>query len=393
MRAGLVVSAGGHAALIALAILGIGMARPLDPTPVESISVDLISIEEFSNIRMGSLDSNIVETEAPSVVDTEVPAELAQPTGNTEQDQPKPEDTPTPTPAPTQETAPAPEPAAEPEPVEAPAPEPEPVMPATRPTPAPQPEPEPEPTPAPAPEPEPTPAPEPEPTPQPEPAPVATPVETPEPAEVAPQPVQRTAALDQKRAQFKEDQQKKAREAKEAAERKEKEAKEVAERKATEEAERKKKEAADKKKKEEEARVREAKARDEAARLADEVANIINSEDSRGATTGQGGQATLGKETGQSATLSQSQIAALVAQIRDCMNVPLGAVEAGSTAQLQFDIDNAGFVRTLPLITRAPADTLEQALASAAQRAVMQCGPYTIAAGQQIRATFDPRLF
>src|SRR5688572_19983430 len=127
MRAGLTVSGIGHAALIAVAILGIGMTSSLDVPPVESIAVDLISIEEFSNIRRGVLDSTVVETDAPSITESETPAELAQPTGNTEEDQPRPENTDIPTPAPTQETAP--EPIAEPEPIEEVPPEPEPVPP------------------------------------------------------------------------------------------------------------------------------------------------------------------------------------------------------------------------------------------------------------------------
>jgi colicin import membrane protein len=345
MRAGLAVSGIGHAALIAIAILGIGMTSPLDTPPVESIAVDLISIEEFSNIRRGVLDSTVVETEAPSITESEEPAELAQPTGNTEEDQRTPEDTPEPTPAPTQETAPEPVPEPEPVPQEIPEPEPEPEV---APEPAPQPEPVPEPEPV---------APEPE---------LASPVETPEPAEVAPRPVMRTASIDQKRAAFKQQQ----------------------------EDERKKREEEAKRKKAEEERQREAKRQeDEAARLADEVANIINSEQSRGATTGAGGQASLGRETGTAARLSQSQLDALVAQIRDCMSVPLGAVEAGATAQLEFNIDNLGIVRAMPLVIKQPTTTLEQALTSAAQRAVMRCGPYTVAAGQQVRATFDPRLF
>src|SRR5690606_17984237 len=137
----------------------------------------------------------------------------------------------------------------------------------------------------------------------------ATPEVAEEPAEAAPQPVTRTAAVDQKRAAFKQRQ----------------------------EEEKKRREEEAKRQKEEEERVREAKLReDEAARIADEVANIINSEESRGATTGEGGQQTLGKETGQAATLSQSEMAALVAQIRKCLNVPLGAAEAGVTARLEF---------------------------------------------------------
>lgn len=347
MKAGLVVSGIGHAALIAVAILGIGMANPLDTTPVESIAVDLISVEEFSNIRRGVLDSTIVETETPAITESEQPAELAQPTGNTEEDQRTPEDTPDPTPAPTQETAPEPIPEPEPEPV---------------PEELPEPEPEPEAVPEPAPEPEPVVEPEPV---APEPA-LATPVETPEPIDAAPQPVVRTASIDQKRAAFKQQQ----------------------------EDERKKAEEEAKRKQAEEERQREARRKeDEAARLADEVANIINSEKSRGATTGVGGTPTLGRETGTSARLSQSQLDALVAQIRDCMSVPLGAVEAGATAQLEFNIDTLGNVGAMPLVTKQPTTTLEQAMTSAAQRAVMRCGPYTVAAGQQVRATFDPRLF
>ena len=69
MRAGLAVSTIAHAALIALIVIGVGFTRPLEPTPVESIAVDLVSIEEFSNIRAGSLESEIVETETPSLVE------------------------------------------------------------------------------------------------------------------------------------------------------------------------------------------------------------------------------------------------------------------------------------------------------------------------------------
>jgi outer membrane biosynthesis protein TonB len=193
-----------------------------------------------------------------------------------------------------------------------------------------------------------------------------TPDISPEPAEVAPRPVTRTASLDQKRAEFKRQQ----------------------------EAEKKRREDEARKKQEEEERLREARRREqEAARLADEVANIINNEQSRGATTGAGGSATLGKETGQAARLSQSQIDGLVAQIRGCLNVPAGAAEQRLTTQLKFRIDQNGVVNTIPTIVKTPASSLEQALASAAQRAVMRCGPYAMAVGQEVQATFDPSQF
>ncbi|HEY9013089.1 MAG TPA: hypothetical protein VIN06_18965, partial [Devosia sp.] len=139
MRTGLTVSSIAHAGLIALVVIGIGFGRPIEPPPVESIAVDLVPVEEFSNIRVGSLESGIVETDTPSAVNAETPAELAQPTGNTEEDQVTPEDSQKVTPAPTQQTAPAPPPQAEPEPVPEPEPEPAPV-PAARPVSQPEPE-------------------------------------------------------------------------------------------------------------------------------------------------------------------------------------------------------------------------------------------------------------
>ena len=361
MRTGFTVSAIAHVGVIALVVVGIGFGKPVDSPPVESIAVDLVPIEEFSNIRVGSLESEIVETDTPSAVDSDKPAELAQPTGNTTEDQPTPEDSQQASPAPTQQTAPAPD-AAEPEP----APEPEPTPPEPQARPQPTPEPTPEPTP-------------PEPAPD-EPAPVVTP-EAVTPADVAPQPRVRTAAIDQKRAEFKKLQEQQEQQ-------KEEDAKKAAEEKKKKEEEAKRKEAEEKK------RIEQAKAQQDAAeKLADEVANIINTEESRGATTGEGGQATLGKETGKAARLSQSEIDGLVAQITGCLNVPAGAAEMGLKTQLQFTIDQSGAVTALPQILTAPANALEQALASAAQRAVMRCGPYSVAAGQDVRATFDPSQF
>ena len=377
MRAGLTFSTIAHASLIALAIVGLGSGRPLEVPPVESIAVDLVPVSEFSNIRMGSLDSEIVETETPSAVEDEVPPEIAQPTGNTTEDQPTPEDTEIPTPAPTEQTAPAPE-AAEPVAEPAPEPEPPPPQPVVRPVvPEPTPAPEPAPVETPAPEPEPAPieAPEVEPEPAPEPPPLATPEPAIDPADAAPQPRTRTASLAEKRAAFQQQQ--------------------AAERRRREEEERRLAEAArteaTQREAEEQRRIEQAR-NDEAARLADEVASIINNEESRGATTGQGGQPTLGREDGRSATLTQSQLDGLVSQIRGCFNVPAGAAEAGATAQLEFNIDGSGMVTQLPSVVRPPTSALEQALASAAQRAVMRCGPYQIAS-EQVRATFDPRQF
>src|SRR5690606_35269699 len=98
-----------------LGLVKLGMTEPME-TVVQSIAVDLVPIEEFSNIRLGQLDSQVVETETPSVVESEQEAQLAQPTGNTEENQVTPSPADIPTPAPVTQTAPPPEPQPEPEP-------------------------------------------------------------------------------------------------------------------------------------------------------------------------------------------------------------------------------------------------------------------------------------
>jgi outer membrane biosynthesis protein TonB len=337
MKAGVTSSVVAHAALLIVAIVGLGSAKPYEPEVVESIAVDLVPISDFTNIRAGSLKSEVVETETPAITESDKPAELAQPTGNTEQDQAKPEETAKETPAPVVNTAPEPtpevQPEPEPDPVEEKPPEPQPVE-------APEPAAAPEET-APAPE-------------------LATPETEVAPEQVAPKIAPRPANLGALREKVKKAQ--------------------IAE-------------AAAKKKAEDEAkRIKQAKVEaDKQAREADQVAALINNEKSRGATTGAGGTPTLGKTTGTAATLTQSQLDGLVAQIKDCMNVPIGAAEAGITARLQFHIDPDGRVPETPVVISETPTQLERALASAAQRAVSKCGPYMMATGQDVSATFDPR--
>lgn len=342
MRAGVTTSVIAHATFLALALVGLGAAKPLEPEVVESIAVELVPISEVTNIRMGSLDSTVVETETPAVVETETPAELAKPTGNTEEDQVTPTETDRETPAPVVNTAPEPVP--------------EPVV---------------EPEPAPVEEP---PPPEPAPVAEPDPARVEetappevvadVPAETPTEPAAAPVPMMRPAALNRKPAPEKPKETKVA---------------EVTPApKTPTKTETPKKPA-------------QQKPADEAAKEADQVAALINSETSRGATTGQGGTPTLGKNTGKASTLTQSQLDGLVAQIKGCMNIPAGAAEAGVTAQLMFTIDAGGNVSATPQIVSSPGTQLERALASAAQRAVMRCGPYQMAVNQEVKATFDPR--
>ena len=354
MRTGVVTSVILHAALLIIALVGLGSAKPLEPEVVESIAVDLVPITDITNIRAGSLDSKIVETDTPAVAESDKPAELAQKTGNTTEDQVTPEETNKSTPAPVVNTAPEPTPADQPK---------------QDPTPTPDPTPPP-PDPAPAPEPAPTPE-ETQPDQQ-----VATDTPTDAPAApVAPMPASRPAQL-QKSPTKADTPTKVAAVA----------PKPVDTPKPTEKPKPTNSTPATKTPTKQTSTPAKPN-----AKPADQVADLINSEDSRGATTGQGGTPTLGKTTGKAATLTQSQLDGLVAQIKSCMSVPAGAAEAGITAQLHFNIDAGGNVVGMPDIVSADPSTLGRALASAAQRAVMRCGPYSMAVGQEVQATFDPR--
>lgn len=354
MRTGLAVSITAHVVLLTLGLINLGWTEPLQ-TSVQSIAVDLVPIEEYSNIRLGQLDSDVVETNTPSVVDTETPAELAQPTGNTEQDQVTPSPADVPTPAPVTETAPAPEQQPEPEPE----PEPEP---APEPTPQPEPEPAPAPVPtpvqpsmpvsrpadlvpAPAPAPEPEPTPEPEPEPQPEPQPEPEPEPQPAPQVNVAMPTARPNDLAQIREQAL---------------------------------------AAERRRREEEERQRQAAAQQPrpttqpSPTAADQINDIINNAPTTGGTTGQGGSTTLGDTTGTSARLSQTAIDGLVARIKNCWNLLPSDYNSGRNVMLRVSMNRDGSVNGTPQVLSADPSSEGQAVARAAQRAVMQCGPYTM---------------
>lgn len=378
MRTGVAVSVSAHVLLIVLGLINLGSTEPLTPVTA-SISVDLVPIEEYSNIRAGQLDSTVVETDTPSVVESDQPAELAQPTGNTQEDQPTPSPADVPTPQPVTQTAPAPEPAPQPEPVPEPAPEPEPTPaptpePARTPEPAPQPAPtptpvpptpqtRPQPAPTPEPTPEPEPAPEPTPAPAPEPTPQPTPTPTPEPATpsvAAPTPAARPSNLAQLRQQFA------------AAE---------AERKRREEEERQSQAAAAAAQNQSQSQTPRPSQTGPTALnsdLADDISAIINNAPTTGGTTGQGGSPTLGDTTGTSARLSQSAIDGLVARIKNCWNLLPSDFNSGMNVTLRVSMNQDGSVNGTPQIVSSDSTPAGQAIARAAQRAVVQCGPYSM---------------
>ncbi|MEO6014717.1 MAG: hypothetical protein ABIQ30_14160 [Devosia sp.] len=323
MKAGVTASVIAHAALLIIAVVGLGSARPLKPEVIESIEVDLVPISALTNIRAGSLESKIVETETPAVAKSETPAELAKPTGNTEEDQVTPKETAAPTPAPTTNTAPEPEAAAQPE---------------TPPEPVEKP---PEPTP-------PTPVADPEPGPVEEQVPqeVAAdiPTDAPPVKAVAPMPVLRPAQL-QKAPAKKPDVTKVA----EAAPAPKTPTKTETPKKPTK------------------------APSDQPTKEADLNDLVQNLEKSRGATTGAGGEPTVGKNDGKSASLSVNEMARLAAHIKSCINMPPGAAEEGASVVVRFAMTKDFQIVGQPALSDVTGPTTGQTYASAAARAVKRC--------------------
>lgn len=136
MRAGLIASLAGHTALMLWGVVAFPDAESFTVPQVESLPIDLVPIEEFTQLRIGEKTAEAREVAAlqPSETPTEETPQPADKPGESQVQQPTP---PTPSPAPAPEPVPA-----EPEPVAEPAPAPEPA-PAAEPVPAPEPEPEP----------------------------------------------------------------------------------------------------------------------------------------------------------------------------------------------------------------------------------------------------------
>nr|WP_314257788.1 hypothetical protein [uncultured Devosia sp.] len=379
MRVGVTVSIAAHIAVLCIGLINLGFAEPL--TTVENaIAVDLVPISDVASIRAGQLDSQVVETDTPSIVEDDQPAEIAQPTGNTETDQPTPSPADLPTPAPVTNSAPQPEaapppapepePAPQPEPTPAPTPQPAPV-PQSRPTPPP-PAPEPEPTPEPAPErepaPEPTPAPTPEPAPEPTPVPTPTPEPTPEPTVAAPAPAARPSNLAQLRERFaaaeaerrrreEEERERQAAAAAEARQAQQTAAREAAEQEADRAAE-------------------QASPPQIDATLADDISSIINRDRTTGATTGSGGSPTLGDTSGTAATLSTTEMGAMVAKIRQCWNLLPNEQIPGVEVTVNIRLSQNGTLADVPRIVSVSQQPEAINIAQKAVSAIAACAPY-----------------
>ncbi|ADZ69352.1 cell envelope integrity protein TolA [Polymorphum gilvum] len=150
MRGGFIASVTGHLAVLAWGFIALPASERFEVKPVESLSVDLIPIEDVTRVLKGERNAELREVAAvrPTETKRDDAPDPEKTTGEAKVEMPTP---PSPRPAPQPVKAPeppAPAPAPEPAPVKPEPPKPEPV--ATPPEPAPAPEPEPKAAEAPA---------------------------------------------------------------------------------------------------------------------------------------------------------------------------------------------------------------------------------------------------
>lgn len=322
MTAGVTTSVIGHAAILLVALAGLSAAKPLQPEVVDSIAVDLVPLADVTNVRQGTIDSKVVKTDTPAVAESSKPAQLAQKTGNTDQDQVKPEETSKASPAPVENTAPKPVPTPTPTPVVQPPKPADPVPP----------------PPVVAPDPAPAPV-----LAQPQKEVVADTGSTPA-VNVAPVPASKPAVLQKAPVKAPAD--------------------------AVTDVPPPPRKVPVKTPQPDTTKTDP----NPQARTADKISDLLNAMDSRGATTGAGGSPTLGKATGGAATLSQTMLDMLSAAMRKCFHVQQAAIDEGATAVVQVHLTPDGRVDGDPTVVSTTGATTADMTGVAAVRAVILCG-------------------
>lgn len=348
MKTGLTTSLVMHVAVLGFGLVSLGAPKPFEMMDVESLPVDIIPIEELTQIQQGDKKAPMNETPTPKQTEKTETIPDAEKVGENKVDTDKkvtpevtqkqveaaamPESAPQPEPKPVEQPTPEP-PAAQPEP---------PAAAATEATPEPQPKQDVTPDPveeaiAAA---------------EPDPNAVELPAEAPRP-EARPKPPQAQTA----KAPEKKETQKPARE---AANRPQSEDKQFD---------------------------------------ADEVAALLNKEKASGGGAQRSTQtASLGgdRTTGGS-KLTQSEMDALRGQVQRCWNIPAGAADAQNLrVSVQFRLDPSGALEGSPrVISGGGSGGVERAAAEAARRAVSRCAPYTLPADKydawaDVIVNFDP---
>lgn len=350
MKAGLTTSVILHAALLGFGLLTLSAPSSLEVADVEAFPVDIVPVEEMTQILQG--DKTATVNEKPAPLPTKKPDVVpdAQKVGENTVDTPEPP-TPEAKPKPVKSAAAAP-----------PAPEP-----------MPKPEPQPKQEAVAKPEPKPTPVPATEVTPAPQPK-----------QEVKPDPVAETIVADNAEAEAvklpenapspeAKPQPPKAQTAK-TPERKD----------------------ADKPK--ETAAAKETSTEKEFN--ADEVAALLDKQKpSGGGAKRSTDQAALGgKKSTNGTKLSQSEMDALRGQVQRCWNIPAGAMDGDALkVSVRFRLDPSGALEGSPeIISGGAGSGVERAAAEAARRAVSRCAPYNLPADKyeggwdEVVVNFDP---
>lgn len=400
MKAGLTSSVVLHAALIGFGLFSLSAPAPMQVADVESLPVDIIPIEEITQIQQGEKTAPMTDRAAPKPTERTDPVQDAESVGENAVDTDK-APTPEPAPRPVQTASvpkPQPDPVEKPDPVaeERPPAKPEPA-PTTEVAPVPQPRQEvvPEPVreapPEPVQEPEPVKAePTPEPVKQPEPEPAPEKVETaavPPPEDVRPDAVAETIVAEEA-----------ARPAEPT------ETVRLPDSAPTP--------AARPQPPAQTARTPERKNAEKPAQAAssrpqstekefdaDAIAALLDKQKPSGGGAKQSNQeASLGGErTTGGSKLSQSEMDALRGQVQRCWNIPAGAMDGDKLrVSVKFKLDRSGALDGSPeIIAGGGGGGVERAAAEAARRAVARCAPYNLPAEKydawaDVIVNFDP---
>lgn len=108
-------------------------------------------------------------------------------------------------------------------------------------------------------------------------------------------------------------------------------------------------------------------------------------------------QPTLGTPTGRAASLSQSEIDALRAQIQACWNPPAGAADARDLiVKVRLMLNQDGTLSGEPSVVNRGGGDVFQIAAESAMRAIRRCQPYKLPIAKydvwkDVEVTFDPR--
>lgn len=382
MRGSLVISAGLHALILGFAMSSFSAPRTLEVTDVEALPIDIVPIEEITQIQQGEKTEPLAEIAAPKPTKRPEPVADAENVGDNTVDlsaqktdqaaerevvaeaPPKAAETPVPS------NVPDVEPEPKPEPVQAAKPEPAPV----------------EPEPAETAESEPAP-PEPEPVEAAEPAPASEPA--PQETEVAalppePDPVAEAIENTPAEPEFEALPQ----------------AGPVPSAKPKPETPKKTETAPAEKKPEPQKQVETASASSKKSDFnADEIAALLNKEEAKGGGAKRSTEtASLGgSQTTRGNTLTQSEMDALRGQIQKYWNIIPGMADGGDVrVTVKMRLDQSGNIVGNPEVSASGGSPgTQQTLAGSARRAVLRAQPYTLpaekyASWSEVIVHFDP---